>query len=127
MRSDFHLGGGKHIHAVNLRFDKMADVSQGYIQDEETFEEIPDLKTEKVLTRDVLITPTTMTVCSAREELKFHVSPVGHGSLFLLAPDGRVSKFSRAWAKVKTQDGRSGVGWFELNDALSEYPEGTCL
>jgi len=35
--------------------------------------------------------------------------------VLLTSPDGRVSRFPRAWATVVTADGRSGIGWLEWN------------
>ena len=39
----------------------------------------------------------------------------GHAPVLLTSPDGRVSRFPRAWANVTTTDGRTGVGWLEWN------------
>jgi len=43
------------------------------------------------------------------------VDVLGHAPLRLVAKDGRVSHFPRAWVTVRTADGRSGVGWLEWN------------
>ena len=47
--------------------------------------------------------------------LELDVTPVGHAPVRLVADDGRVAEFPRAWVKVTTGDGRSGVGWMEWN------------
>ena len=43
---------------------------------------------------------------------------VGNAPVRLVAPDGRVSLFPRAWVEVETTDGRRGVGWAEWNRNL---------
>ncbi|MGZ4528221.1 MAG: DUF7064 domain-containing protein, partial [Mycobacterium sp.] len=48
------------------------------------------------------------------------VEVCGHAPVRLTAADGRVSQFPRAWATVKTADGRGGVGWVEWNRNLAE-------
>ena len=44
-----------------------------------------------------------------------HDRVVGNAPVRLVAPDGRVSLFPRAWVEVETTDGRRGVGWAEWN------------
>ncbi|PQP44567.1 hypothetical protein, partial [Mycolicibacterium austroafricanum] len=39
----------------------------------------------------------------------------GHAPVLLTSPDGRHSRFPRAWGEVTTADGRTGVGWIEWN------------
>jgi hypothetical protein len=47
--------------------------------------------------------------------LRLEVEPLAFGPLRLIAPDGRVSHFPRAICRVRSDDGRSGVGWMEWN------------
>jgi hypothetical protein len=39
----------------------------------------------------------------------------GHAPLRLVAPDGHVAQFPRAWATVSASDGRRGAGSIEWN------------
>ena len=43
---------------------------------------------------------------------------LGSNTAVVVAPDGRVSLFPRAWVEVETTDGRRGVGWAEWNRNL---------
>ena len=47
--------------------------------------------------------------------LELHLTALHHGPVLLPAPDGRVSRLSRSLVRFDTDDGRSGVGWLELN------------
>jgi hypothetical protein len=58
------------------------------------------------------------TVARARLEpsgTELEISPVAFGPLLLVAPDGRRSRFPRAFARFATDDGRTGTGWIEWN------------
>lgn len=48
-------------------------------------------------------------------DLATEVTPVAFAPVLLTAPDGRVSRFPRAWTTVRTADGRTGHGWTEWN------------
>jgi hypothetical protein len=54
-------------------------------------------------------------VATGPDDPVLDVEPLGFGALRLVAPDGRVMHFPRAMARVRTADGRSGVGWIECN------------
>ncbi len=43
------------------------------------------------------------------------ITVVGHAPVLLTSPDGRLSRFPRAWGTVQTTDGRTGIGWIEWN------------
>ena len=60
---------------------------------------------------DGLITHASVT----SGDLVTEIEPLAYGALRLEAPDGRVSHFPRAMARVTTGDGRTGVGWIEFN------------
>jgi hypothetical protein len=47
----------------------------------------------------------------------------GHAPVRLTSADGRVSFFPRAWATVTTADGRTGIGWIEMNRNQSAEAE----
>jgi len=48
-------------------------------------------------------------------DLDLTVAPVAHAPVLLEAPDGRVSRFPRAWTTYESADGRRGHGWTEWN------------
>ena len=48
-------------------------------------------------------------------DLELRVEPIAFSPVLLAAPDGRLSRFPRAWARFLTADGRSGDGWIEWN------------
>ena len=48
-------------------------------------------------------------------DLTVDVDIRGFAPVKLTAADGRVSHFPRAWAAVRTSDGRTGIGWLEWN------------
>jgi len=50
-----------------------------------------------------------------RRATPLSVEPIAYGPLLLTAPDGRVTHFQRAMARVRTADGRPGLGWIEWN------------
>jgi hypothetical protein len=47
--------------------------------------------------------------------LDLEIEPMAFGPVLLTAPDGRISRFPRAWARFTARDGRSGTGWIEWN------------
>jgi hypothetical protein len=47
--------------------------------------------------------------------LSMAVTPLAHAPLALASADGRVSRFPRSLCRIKTDDGRAGVGWTEWN------------
>ena len=52
-------------------------------------------------------------------ELEVSTQVVAHAPVRLVADDGRVADFPRAWMSVRTADGRTGVGWMEWNRNLA--------
>ncbi len=48
-------------------------------------------------------------------ELDVTLEPLAFGAILLEAPDGRISHFPRAMCRVRTADGRTGLGWAEWN------------
>ena len=57
----------------------------------------------------------------------FDVVPLGWSPQLLVAPDGREARFPRAMARFTevggALDGRTGLGWFELNQPPAAAPE----
>lgn len=48
-------------------------------------------------------------------DLDLRVEPVAFSPVLLEAPDGRLSRFPRAWTRFEAADGRTGHGWTEWN------------
>lgn len=112
--SALHLDDGTHLHGVDLRLPGMPAVSVGYIQPPGQ----PVIETTAV-TADATLSeaglPMTTTLTMEPGPLVADIEVRGHAPVRLVAPDGRVSFFPRAWATVQTADGRHGVGWLEWN------------
>ncbi len=112
--SALHLDDGTHLHGVDLRIPGMPPVSVGYIQPPDQ----PVIETTAV-TADATLgdngLPLTTTLTMEPGPVVATIDVRGHAPVRLEAPDGRVSFFPRAWAAVRTGDGRAGVGWLEWN------------
>lgn len=116
--SALHLDDGTHLHGVDLRIPEMAPVSVGYVQRAGEVTETSSVTTEATLADNGL--PLTTTLTFAPGPVTATIDVQGHGPVRLVAPDGRVSNFARAWAMVHTADGRRGVGWLEWNRNQSQ-------
>jgi hypothetical protein len=111
--SALHLDDGTHLHGVDLRIPEMAPVSVGYVQRAGAVTETSSVTAEATLADNGL--PLTTTLTFEPGPVTATIDVQGHGPVRLIAPDGRVSNFARAWATVHTADGRRGVGWLEWN------------
>ena len=112
--SALHLDDGTHLHGVDLRLPGMPPVSVGYIQPPgQPVIETTSVTAEATLADDGL--PLTTTLTMQPGPIIATIGVRGHAPVRLVAPDGRVSFFPRAWATVRTEDGRNGVGWLEWN------------
>jgi hypothetical protein len=112
--SALHLDDGTHLHGVDLRIPGMPPVSVGYIQPPGQ----PVIETTSVVADATLADnglPRSTTLTMEPGPLTASIDVRGHAPVRLVAPDGRVSFFPRAWATVHTADGRRGVGWLEWN------------
>ena len=112
--SALHLDDGTHLHGVDLRIPGMPAVSVGYIQPPgRPVIETTSVDADAALADNGLPLTTTLTMTPG--PLTATIAVRGHAPVRLVAPDGRVSFFPRAWATVQTADGRRGVGWLEWN------------
>ncbi len=112
--SALHLEDGTHLHGVDLRIPGMSPVSVGYIAPPDgAVTETTTVAADAVLADNGLPVSTTLTMNPGPITATIEVR--GHAPVRLVSPDGRVSFFPRAWAAVRTEDGRHGVGWLEWN------------
>ena len=121
MWSAFHLDDGTHSHAVGI--PTMPGYGVGYVQSGETIDEIAGLHMSEDVADNGLVTAASMTISPG--DLELQVEPLAFGALRMDAPDGRVTLFPRAMARVTTGDGRTGTGWIEWNHPQStDVPAG---
>jgi hypothetical protein len=112
--SALHLQDGTHLHGVDLRIPGAPPMGVGYIQPPDgSLIELQSVTAREAFGDNDLPVATELTLkpgdVTATVEIK------GHAPVLLTAGDGRVSQFPRAWATVRTADGRTGVGWLEWN------------
>ncbi|OBH90710.1 phosphotransferase [Mycobacterium sp. E2989] len=120
--SALHLDDGAHLHGVNIRIPGAPAFSIGYSQDADgSLTELQTLDSRESFGANGLPLGTTLTLSPGG--LTAEVEVRGHAPVLLTATDGRVSQFPRAWATVKTADGRYGVGWVEWNRNLAGKAE----
>ncbi|MUL82544.1 MULTISPECIES: phosphotransferase [unclassified Mycolicibacterium] len=112
-----HLDDGTHLHGVDIRIPGMPPIGIGYSQRaDEPLVELQTVTAQYALGADDLPVSTTLTLQPGDVEVTVDIE--GHAPVLLVAADGRVSQFPRAWAKVRTADGRTGIGWLEWNRNL---------
>ncbi|CAJ1583008.1 phosphotransferase [[Mycobacterium] wendilense] len=111
--SALHLDDGTHLHGVDLRIEGMPPIGIGYAQRDGELTELQSVRAEEVFAPDDLPVSTELTLQPT--DLVATAEVVAHAPVRLESLDGRVSHFPRAWAKITTADGRTGVGWLEWN------------
>lgn len=112
--SALHLDDGTHMHAVDIRIPGTPAIAVGYVQDRQgTLTELSAVAGREVFGDNGL--PTEATLALDPGGISAAVDLRGHAPLRLVADDGRVSQFPRAWGIINTADGRTGVGWLEWN------------
>jgi hypothetical protein len=112
--SAIHLDDGTHLHGVDLRIPGVEPMSVGYLQRSgEALVPATSVTARSEFADDGL--PADATLTFEPGPVSAEIDPRGHAPVRLVAPDGRVSLFPRAWAAVATADGRRGVGWLEWN------------
>ncbi|OBI48164.1 phosphotransferase [Mycobacterium sp. E796] len=117
--SALHLDDGTHLHGVNIRIPGAPTFSIGYVQDvAHNVTELDTVASRESFGDNGL--PLNATVDLRPGDITADIEVRGHAPVRMLAKDGRVSQFPRAWVGVKTADGRSGVGWVEWNRNLAE-------
>ena len=118
--SALHLDDGTHLHGVNIRIPGAPTFSVGYVQGgpDSDVTELETVASREAFGANGLPLNATLTLNPG--EITADVEVRGHAPVRLTADDGRVSQFPRAWASIRTADGRSGVGWVEWNRNLAE-------
>jgi hypothetical protein len=112
--SAVHLDDGTHLHAVDLRIPGTPPIGVGYVQDRHgAVTELNAVTAREVFGANGL--PTEAMLAVDPGGITTTVDVRGHAPLQLVADDGRISQFPRAWGTVSTADGRTGVGWLEWN------------
>ncbi len=118
MWSALHLDDGTHTHAVAV--PQMPGYGVGYVQCDGELSEIESVTTTAQVAANELV--TSARIVSGPDELAVDVEPIAYGAIRLEAPDGRLSYFPRALCRVRTDDGRTGVGWVEWNRVQRREP-----
>jgi hypothetical protein len=119
MWSAGELEDGTRLHGVEFRLPDAPPVGIGYLQDAAgEVLELDSVRASEQVAPDGLISAARI----AFGELRVEVLPLAFGPLRLQAPDGRVTHFPRAMCALRSEDGRSGVGWVEWNRNVSGPP-----
>ena len=111
--SALHLDDGTHLHGVDLRIPGFGPLGVGYVQRDGAVTELDTVVAREVFGHNSLPISTELEL--APGGLVVQATVVGQAPVQLVAADGRISHFPRAWATVTTGDGRRGVGWLEWN------------
>lgn len=109
--SAIHLDDGTRLHGVDLRIPGLPQMGVGYSQQHGVVTELKSVTTREEFGANDLPLSAEFTL----DSVVLDARAVGQAPVLLVATDGRVSHFPRAWATVTTRDGRRGVGWFECN------------
>lgn len=112
--SALHLDDGTHIHGVDLRIPGAPPMGVGYRQRAGA----PLVEASSVAARETFgddDLPIATELDIDRGDLVASFDVRGHAPVLLRDTDGRLSRFPRAWGRVTTTDGRTGVGWMEWN------------
>ncbi len=117
--SALHLDDGTHLHGVNIRIPGAPAFSIGYAQDAGgNVVELDTVASREAFGDNGL--PLNATLDLNPGGITADIEVRGQAPVLLVAADGRVSQFPRAWVSVSTADGRTGVGWVEWNRNLPQ-------
>lgn len=108
------LEDGTRLHCVDIRLPGTR-VPFGYLQhpEEGLVKPVTAVQVTEELGRHGL--PTAARLVAEPEGMDVAVEPLAFAPLLLTAPDGRLSRFPRAFARFHAADGRRGTGWIEWN------------
>jgi hypothetical protein len=106
------LDDGTRFHGVDVRLGADPLYGTGYVQAPDgTMEAVTSVASSAELDGDGLPTTAAWQVGG----LDLAIEPVAFSPVLLAAPDGRTSRFPRAWCRFTAPDGRTGHGWTEWN------------
>jgi hypothetical protein len=106
------LDDGTRFHGVDVRLGADPLYGTGYVQGpDRTMDAVTSVANSAELDDDGLPTSATWTI----GDLELGIDPVAFSPVRLDAPDGRTSRFPRAWCRFTAPDGRTGHGWTEWN------------
>lgn len=111
--SALHLDDGTHLHFVDVRIPGAPPIGVGYSQRDGRLVELQMAEAREVFAPNGL--PISTALLLQQVDLVADTEVVAHAPVRLVADDGRVADFPRAWMSVRTTDGRSGIGWMEWN------------
>jgi len=111
MWSAFHLDDGTRTHAVTV--PEMPGRGVGYEQRDGVVTELVGGTTTQEIGADGLVAAARIGTEPGGHVME--VEPLAFGPLAMTSPDGRTTHFQRAMARVRTGDGRTGLGWIEWN------------
>lgn len=109
------LDDGTRFHATAVDLDGAHVYGTGYVQPPGAPMAGTDVTVHTEET-DAEGLPTSGTWRIA--DLDLRVEPVAFAPVLLTAPDGRISRFPRAWTRFTAADGRTGHGWTEWNQPM---------
>jgi hypothetical protein len=107
------LDDGMRVHCTEIRVPGAPGF--GYVQHPErgSMEPVTAVRVSEELGRHGM--PTSAELTAEPGGLHLAIEPVAFAPLLLTAPDGRLSRFPRAFARFAADDGRRGTGWIEWN------------
>ncbi|MCK5756361.1 MAG: phosphotransferase, partial [Mycobacterium sp.] len=99
--SALHLDDGTHLHGVDIRIPGMPPLAVGYLQQPgQPLVELEHIATNATFAPDGL----PLTAQLGFGDLAVDITLRGHAPVLLSSPDGRLSRFPRAWGTVETPD-----------------------
>jgi hypothetical protein len=108
------LDDGERLHAVQVRLPDGLELGVGYVQPSGAEpRELEAVEATEQVSPDGLVTSARLGLHPAG--LSLDVEPLAFGPLRLVSPDGRATNFPRAMCRLRSDDGRTGVGWIEWN------------
>lgn len=110
------LDDGTRLHGTGVELDGVPVYGTGYVQNRVGDRPVPMIGTDIALHQEELGDHGLPKSCQfTLADLEMEITPVAFAPVLLEAPDGRVSRFPRAWTTFRLADGRSGHGWTEWN------------
>ncbi|MHA7651636.1 DUF7064 domain-containing protein [Mycobacterium sp. ML4] len=120
MWTALHLEDGTHLHGVRIQIPGNPAFSLGYAQDRTgSITDLTAVDIREAFGANGL--PENQTLTMQPAGITADVVIRAHAPVRLVAADGRVSHFPRAWVDVITDDGRGGAGWMEWNRSQVDH------